>query len=158
MGERSGLWQDFARLIGVLRPSYAIVENVADLLRRDLGKILGDLAALGYDAQWHCIPAANIGARHIRDRVWIIAYPFSNGLERQIQIGNYIASVLVTHFRRAPSGTLGSEDWEGWATESAFLGTDDDVPFFMERVAAIGNAVVPQIPEIIGRAIMRVHA
>src|SRR6185436_12298411 len=76
-GERSGLWSEFARLIGEIRPRYAIVENVAALLGRGLGDVLGDLASLGYDAEWHCIPASAVGAPHIRDRVWIVAYATS---------------------------------------------------------------------------------
>jgi len=74
-GERSGLWFEFARLIGELRPRYVIVENVAALLSRGLGDVLGTLASLGYDAEWHCIPACSVGAPHRRDRVWILAYP-----------------------------------------------------------------------------------
>ena len=74
-GERSGLWTEYARLIGEVRPRYVIVENVAALLGRGLERVLGDLAALGYDAEWHCIPASAVGAPHRRDRVWIVAYP-----------------------------------------------------------------------------------
>lgn len=73
-GERSGLWREFSRLISEVGPRYVIVENVAALLGRGLGDVLGDLASLGYDAEWHCIPAAAVGAPHIRDRVWIVAY------------------------------------------------------------------------------------
>lgn len=73
-GERSGLWSEIARLVGELRPQFVIVENVSALLGRGLGTVLGDLAALGYDAEWHCIPASAVGAPHRRDRIWIIAY------------------------------------------------------------------------------------
>ena len=81
-GERSGLWREYARLIGEIRPRYVIVENVAALLGRGLGDVLGDLAALGYDAEWHCIPAAAVGAPHQRDRIWIVAYPAWDGAGR----------------------------------------------------------------------------
>lgn len=74
-GERSGLWSEIARLVGELAPRFVIVENVAALLSRGLGTVLGDLASLGYDAEWHCIPASAVGAPHRRDRVWIVAYP-----------------------------------------------------------------------------------
>lgn len=74
-GERSGLWFHYARLIGEIRPSWVIAENVSALRGRGLDKVLGSLAALGYDAEWHCIPAAYVGAPHRRDRIWIIAYP-----------------------------------------------------------------------------------
>lgn len=78
-GERSGLWSEIARLIGELRPRYAIMENVTNLLAGErgawFGRVLGDLAQIGYDAEWHCIPASHVGAHHRRDRVWIVAYP-----------------------------------------------------------------------------------
>lgn len=156
-GERSGLWSEYARLIDELRPSYAIVENVAMLLSRGLGKVLGDLAALRYDAEWHCVPSAYVGARHIRDRVWIIAYPHGNRQQGPAYFGDCLAQSLGAYHRSAPIGDNGQIDWEGWASEPAFLGKDDDVPGWAYRVDALGNAVVPKIPEIIGRAIMR-HA
>lgn len=73
-GERSGLWGEYARLIRELRPSVVFVENVSALLSRGLGDVLGDLAALGYDAWWDCIPASAVGAPHRRDRLWLVAY------------------------------------------------------------------------------------
>jgi DNA (cytosine-5)-methyltransferase 1 len=73
-GARSGLWYEFARIIGDLRPRYVIVENVSALLTRGMGEVLGTLASLGYDAEWHVIPASAVGAPHRRDRVWIVAY------------------------------------------------------------------------------------
>jgi DNA (cytosine-5)-methyltransferase 1 len=73
-GERSGLWREYARLVRELRPTFVIVENVSALLGRGLGDVLGDLAALGYDAWWDCIPASAIGAPHRRDRLWLVAY------------------------------------------------------------------------------------
>jgi DNA (cytosine-5)-methyltransferase 1 len=86
-GERSGLWSEIARLVGELRPSYVIVENVSALLGRGLGTVLGDLAALGYDAEWHCIPASHVCAPHRRDRIWIVAYPRHAGI---LQQGQYV--------------------------------------------------------------------
>ena len=78
-GTRSGLWSECARLVGEIRPRYAIFENVTALLSGDNGRwfqrVLFDLSEVGYDAEWHCIPASELGANHHRDRVWIIAYP-----------------------------------------------------------------------------------
>lgn len=72
-GTRSGLWSYYAAAIRILRPRYIIVENVAALLSRGLDRVLGDLAALRYDAWWDCVPAASVGAPHRRDRVFIVA-------------------------------------------------------------------------------------
>lgn len=73
-GERSGLWSDMLRVIRVVRPRYVVVENVAALASRGLDRVLGDLAASGFDAEWEVLPAAAFGAPHIRERVFILAY------------------------------------------------------------------------------------
>src|SRR5262245_40776069 len=73
-GERSGLWREFARIIGELRPRYVLVENVADLIYRGIERVLGDLAGHGYDAEWEIIPACAFGAPHTRERMFILAY------------------------------------------------------------------------------------
>lgn len=73
-GARSGLFFEVIRVVQELRPKFIILENVAALLTRGLDRVLGTLAEIGYNAEWHCIPAAAIGAPHIRDRIFIIAY------------------------------------------------------------------------------------
>jgi site-specific DNA-cytosine methylase len=73
-GERSGLFFEAIRLVRELQPRAVVLENVAALLTRGLDRVLGTLAEIGYDAEWHCIPAAYVGAPHIRDRVFVIAY------------------------------------------------------------------------------------
>lgn len=80
-GARSSLWKEYARLVDELRPRYVVVENVAALRRRGLDVVLGDLSALGYDAEWDCLRASDFGAPHRRDRIWIVAYPNGEGLE-----------------------------------------------------------------------------
>ncbi len=72
-GERSGLFFEAVRLVRELQPRAVVLENVAALLTRGLDRVLGTLAEVGYDAEWHCIPAAYVGAPHIRDRVFVIA-------------------------------------------------------------------------------------
>jgi DNA (cytosine-5)-methyltransferase 1 len=82
-GARSGLWAEFARIVRELRPRYVVVENVPALLtgkgkrwdRAPIGRVLGDLAEAGYDAEWACLSAREFGAPHLRKRVWIVAYP-----------------------------------------------------------------------------------
>jgi DNA (cytosine-5)-methyltransferase 1 len=82
-GARSGLWAEFARIVRELRPRYVLVENVPALLtgkgkrwdRAPVGRVLGDLAEAGYDAEWACLSAREFGAPHLRKRVWLVAYP-----------------------------------------------------------------------------------
>ena len=78
-GARSGLWLEMARIIGEVRPAFCFVENSPMLTSRGLGTVLGDLAALGYDAEWGVLGAADVGAPHQRDRIWIVAY--TSGLD-----------------------------------------------------------------------------
>jgi len=81
-GERSVLWAEMARIIGEVRPSYVLVENSPMLTSRGLGTVLGDLATLGYDAEWGVLGADDAGAPHRRDRIWIVANSNKTGLER----------------------------------------------------------------------------
>ena len=74
-GDRSGLWFEMHRVIAETRPRWVVCENVAALRSRGLDQVLGSLAQIGYDAEWHCIPASAVGAPHRRDRIWIVAYP-----------------------------------------------------------------------------------
>lgn len=74
-GARSGLWREYARIIRELRPRYVVVENSPALLGRGLGRVLGDLAEIRYDAEWDCLPMSAFGANQQRDRIWIVAYP-----------------------------------------------------------------------------------
>lgn len=179
-GERSGLWSQYARLIGELRPRFVIVENVSDLLVRGLGRVLGDLAALGYDAEWHCIPASAVGAPHRRDRLWIIAYPggeqhegrcpaFSRALAAQLSSaaadpqsvrleeqrlpaeGRQVVAEFAGSGRRGKNAS-GPENW--WAVEPDVGRVAYGISNRVDRLKALGNAVVPQIPELIGRAIL----
>ena len=73
-GERSGLWAEFARIIGEVQPRYIFVENSPLLTKRGLGRVLGDLSEMGYDAEWCVLGADDIGAPHQRKRMWILAY------------------------------------------------------------------------------------
>ncbi len=79
-GKRSGLWWEFARCIRVLRPKIVVVENVAALLGRGMGDVLGELSTLGYDAIWDCLPGAAVGAPHRRDRIFVVAWRVSDPL------------------------------------------------------------------------------
>lgn len=78
-GKRSGLWFEYFRAIRILRPRFAIIENVRALFGRGMDTVLANLADIGYDAEWQIISAENMGAPHKRERVWIVAYPGYGG-------------------------------------------------------------------------------
>lgn len=203
-GARSGLWREYARLIGELRPRFVIVENVPGLLNLGMGAVLGELSALRYDAVWDCIPASAVGAPHRRDRVWIVAYTDSpairqqqkrqrrparravagadsaspnadgeskhafavdaemastsesmananngnqNGRSGAVQMGRQRRPRKVAHARNA----RGTE----WLSEPAVGRLAHGVSNRVDQLRGLGNAVVPQIPELIGRAILK---
>lgn len=143
------LWPQFDRIVRLVRPRYVLVENVPGILSANGGdtmsEVLGDLAASGFDCEWQSIPAAAVGAPHLRYRVFIVAYPNSIGLNR-----------ILFHPASHQSQT-GRED--AWRVVRSQPITDlwrsvDGVPSRVDRLRALGNAVVPQIAEWIGRQII----
>ncbi|WP_238230267.1 DNA cytosine methyltransferase [Methylobacterium hispanicum] len=219
-GERSGLWSEYARLVGEIRPRWVVVENVAALrsprrklrrcecgwrgtkarrncpaCRRDLaaaadglalaaglGTVLRDLAALGYDAEWHCLRASDVGAPHLRDRVWILAREAAAYARlRRRQTGNGHLSARQSDLEgRAGSASQGpgtaayaevllrpallreqsDRDVSGrwalpWVEVLDRVGDlDARVPGSVDQLAALGASVVVAIPQMIGNAIM----
>lgn len=156
------LWPHFARVIRILRPRYVVVENVPGLLPRGMGDVLGDLAGIGYDCEWESIPAAAVGAPHLRWRVWIVAYPAGtgNGSDRHGRKTETRSSKLLAR-------GYGCGDGRPWAVESDVCGMADGlpeglhshwerewegvprvatgVPDRVNRLKCLGNAIVPQI-------------
>lgn len=147
-GSRSGLWSEVVRAICVVRPVGALLENVAALLGRGMGRVLGDLAEIGHDSEWDCIPACFVGAWHERDRVWILAYPRQ---QRNGQ-GQSAQSILrQSDLSRQPSGVFAK--WPGRSNLPAptlHRGANG----LSAELDSHGNAVVPQIAELIGNAIL----
>lgn len=151
-GSRSGLWSEYARIIRELRPAYAVVENVKALLGRGIDRVLGDLAEIGYNAEWDVFPAAAFGAPHLRERVVIVAYPRGHR-------GGARASIL------APGGDVavhreshGPVDWNGLRLEgpraqaavAAYRGpcvcrVDDGGAAWMDRLRVLGNGITPPV-------------
>ena len=203
-GNRSGLWYEYYRLIKEIKPSWVIIENVSVLRSRGLGTVLKGLSEIGYDAEWHCIPASAVGAPHRRDRIWIVAYPssgrlkglhygdtksndvksssldsdsdskhrgskpqFSDDRERKEiydELG-WVRPEISDTMReglgrqRTLSSRIGSElsdtrnnSW--WEVEPDVGRVAHGVPNRVDRLKQLGNSIVPQIAELIGRAIM----
>ena len=82
-GDRSGLFFEAIRVVELLRPRWLLLENVAGLLNRGLDEVLSTLASIGFDAEWHCLQAADFGAPHIRDRVFILAHAQGSRISRE---------------------------------------------------------------------------
>lgn len=153
-GERSGLYRHLIRAIRLVRPKYAIVENVAALLGRGLGTVLGDLAEIRNDAEWHCIPASYCGARQLRDRAWIVAYPQRDSVQ------GWAAVTAAWQSKPRAEQLARLVQPCAWPTVSGARdrGTGHGIPDGIHRNKSLGNAVVPQIPELIGRAILDAEA
>ena len=151
-GKRSGLWWEFYRLIKEIEPSYVIAENVSALRSRGLDKILGSLNEIGYDAEWHCIPASAVGAPHQRDRIWIVAYP-NTSRYAAYKNDTYADGATIIKKREIQSFFESCrQSW--WSIEPNVGRVANGIPRRLHRLRQLGNAVVPQIPELIGRAIM----
>jgi DNA (cytosine-5)-methyltransferase 1 len=183
-GARSGLWSEYRRLIEDVCPSWVVIENVVALRSRGLDQVLRELVAIGYDAEWYCIPASAVGALHRRDRIWIVAYPQREQLRQQPRrwngAGGPSAALTAVDGKAWPlanadpprlegwlraelrecacqlsAGASGSSGIAGtWIAESDIRRVADGVPSRVDRLKSLGNAVIPQIPEIIGRAIL----
>lgn len=153
-GSRSGLWSEYARLIDELRPKFIIVENVPQL-RHYLDRVLGNLAQIGYDAEWDCLQQTVVGGRCPRERMWLVSYPSGYGLVGQHGQGKSegnIGGVFDAISRINPRPVT----WKDWVSEPAIPRVVNGVPNRMDRInrtKGIGNAVVPQIAELIGNGI-----
>jgi DNA (cytosine-5)-methyltransferase 1 len=157
-GTRSGLFSEIIRLIGDIRPKYIILENVSNLLNgpseqpgRWFGRVLSDLAKCGYDAEWENIPASTVGASHRRERVWIVAYPCREGREGRKQEARSICGKPCASSAFSSDGILHKTDERLRANA---IRNFDGLPRGVDRLKGLGNAVVPQIPKLIGNAIL----
>jgi len=164
-GSRSGLWFEYVRAIRELRPRYVVVENVAALANRGLSSVLGSLAEIGYDAEWNCFGADDVGAPHKRDRLWLLAYPqrdaksmanaSSTGREGGIHRGaDSERESLVGHLGRSSSAHEQSRQ-EWWATEPTVGRVAHGVSGRVAQLKGLGNAIVPQCALVIYQEIVR---
>ena len=155
-GARSGLYRHVVRAIRMVRPRFTILENVAALLGRGMGTVLGDLAEIGQDAEWHCIPMRAVGGSQERDRIFIVAYPGGErgeGLLSGAHIGaarqgresgqTDLQQVVASPFERG-----------NCHPQPLLRGMARRVPGRVDRVKACGNSIDPHIAQMIGHAIL----
>jgi len=137
------LWPEMYRLIREIRPRWVICENVSGHVELGLDTVFDDLENAGYTATPLIVPACAVGAPHRRDRIWIVAH--TTGLRLSRTLGTQRRQFAT----ELPSSAL------QWDLPAPFtVGSDDGIPNRVDRACALGNAVVPQIPEVIGQAIM----
>jgi len=141
------LWPEFYRLIKELDPKYVFIENVRGLLSKGLNLVLADLAEYGYDAEWACVPASAFGAPHQRVRLSLVAYPTGEGLEGRLTTPptRQAQCILPNQLGRAglawPNAPV--DDRMGYG-----------IPDWVDRVRSLGNAVVPDFAEWVGRTLV----
>lgn len=168
-GTRSGLWWEMWRIVCELRPRYVLIENVPNLANGGLGAVLGGLADIGYDAEWTIVSAAAVGAPHLRERLFVVAYPSGEGLEGHngdvagiSEQGRYTSQQgrPASALRLLPSWFGGGAPEPPWVSERGAVEVERDVfgvahgvPNRVQRIIGLGNAVVPQVAELVGRAI-----
>lgn len=156
-GDRRGqaddrhLWPEMARLVAECRPAWLIGENVAGHIDMGLDDVLSDLEAMHYAARAFVIPACAVGAPHERTRLWIVAH--SDGLRSQRRTITSCVGQGGSERSEQSARLVPSSFWLD-ISEAGLRGEDDGLPSKLHRLRALGNAVVPQIPEIIGRAIL----
>lgn len=143
-GDKSSLWVELARIVRETGARYVILENSPVLRSRGLDTILREFASLGLDAEWHCLPLNALGAPHRRDRVWVIAYPA--GLGDRLQEGQVLTRRHISEHRSR------------WSSEPGVCRVADGLPDQSHRLGALGNAVAPAIPELIGSALLEAAA
>jgi DNA (cytosine-5)-methyltransferase 1 len=170
-GERSGMWGEMARIIHEVRPKFVFVENSPMLTSRGLGRVLGDLASMGFDARWGVLGAADVGANHQRDRIWIVGTNLANTKELLGNGGNDNARISM---ERKAQPKFGNDCGQGsisnangsqrqgvqqskrkeqeytfacnsrwWEVEPDVGRMADGVAAGMDRLKAIGNGQVP---------------
>ena len=144
-GARSGLWKEFARIIGELQPRYAFIENSPRLTVRGLDVILCDLAKMGFDAEWGCILSGETGGNCEGERAWIVAETMRNGRSRFLQCNKKKHASTTKKKRVTNDGNTYSRlerihALERMADEPAIYGGDYEVSYRVDRIKAIGNA------------------
>ena len=144
--ERSGMWKEMARIISEVRPQYAFIENSPMLTIRGLESVLADLAKMGFDAEWGVLSAADVGANHLRERIWIlskISNPKCNGWtegnDAKLETNQTIRSSSTISIKPSITGF----NRNSWKTEPDVCRVVNGMASAMDRLKAIGNGQVP---------------
>ena len=170
-GSKSSLWKYYKEAIRILRPRFAFIENVSILINRGFNVVLADIASIGYDAEWYCVPASAIGALHQRDRVFIIAY-LQGERKRLLSVfkWNKRSRDIYTDRKNKVTSNTNNTGQSGnreneirqelfcsrtsqWAVEPRLDRLVHGFPYRVDRIRCLGNSVVPQVAEVFAEAI-----
>lgn len=174
-GERSSLWKYYCEAIRILQPRIAFIENVSALVDRGLHIVLADITEIGYDAEWYCLPASSVGANHQRERIFIIAYPLQDGFNfnnfqdwkqrkdymdwKSITKKNnqerlqFISWIKQDGKLRNVSKSVANGKSGYWSNEPKLDRVANGISDRVDRIASLGNAVVPQVAELFAETI-----
>jgi DNA (cytosine-5)-methyltransferase 1 len=147
-GTRSGLFYELIRVIRLVRPRYVVLENVAAILANGFNIVLGELAEAGYDCEWSCIRASDLGASHRRDRWWLVAYPNGSGPQGFGREGELRKTCEKKSPRWSFSYTMLSSEWRSYISKPLLFRGDDGLSSRVDRTRALGNSIVPQVAAI----------
>jgi len=152
-GERSGLFFEAVRVIDELRPDFVVLENVPAIFGRGIDRVLRAMAEIGFDAEWFTVPASAFKFPHKRERFFLVSYPSGTGRE-----GSF-ANYSIPKPAQTPFAVNGHRTIDAWSAVVRGHGTrrsGDGVSVAMDRhrLRGLGNAVVPQVAEWIGRRIV----
>jgi DNA (cytosine-5)-methyltransferase 1 len=158
------LWPEIGRLVGELEPGFVVLENVAGLLYpgRGFSRILADLATLGFDAEWECVPAVAVGAPHYRDRVWVVAYRPSDGRQAVAPSRIFLQGPQRDDLNRRdpypPRRNADASAWDayknGAGPQPGILRKAYGLSGGLDRVRGLGNAVLPDLAQWLGRRLI----
>ncbi|MDE4537700.1 DNA cytosine methyltransferase [Pseudomonas sp. ITEM 17296] len=152
-GSRSGLWKDMARIISEVLPGEVLLENSPMLVGRGLAMVVGDLTQMGYDSEWCLVSAADLGAPHRRDRIWLLGWrndrhsPILANPSRE-HVQRLVAQRTPTQIGRQPlEGSVGpcGDGPSRWPIEPDMGRVADGVAFRVDRLKALGNGQVPRV-------------
>jgi DNA (cytosine-5)-methyltransferase 1 len=145
-GNKSGLWSEMHRIIDEVRPKYTLIENSPAITFRGLDRVLADLASIRFDARWGVFSAADVGARHRRERIWIA------GINRDANQEHPLPKRGVYDGTHAEPLRVLQSEW--WSAEDRMAGTSDGVAHWVDRFGAIGNGQVPAVVVLAWRSLI----
>jgi DNA (cytosine-5)-methyltransferase 1 len=150
---RSNLWFEMLRIIDIVRPRIAIAENVTAITQKGRGMdlVISSLSKIGYDVEWIDVRASDEGAPHKRERIFFVAYPFSERTKIPIEGKHPSVEMFGSKSEERRVNTY----WSKGTIESPICGMDDGIPNRVDRIRALGNAIVPQCSETIGKYVMK---